>query len=133
MRLGYFPEALTCADEADRIARETGATPMLALAAGLREELDLLHGVPGPDLPEPAPLLPELSGREREISVLVSQGHTNQRIAHTLELSPKTVETYLARIFKKLGVCSRAEVAAMVGRAAHRGGQEPVPTARRAA
>ncbi|WP_409060175.1 LuxR C-terminal-related transcriptional regulator [Streptomyces sp. SYP-A7185] len=133
MRLGYFPEALACADEADHIARDTGATPMLALAAGLREELDLLHGVPGPVPQEPASLLPELSGREREISVLVSQGHTNQRIARSLELSPKTVETYLARIFKKLGVCSRAEVAAMVGRAAHLGSQEPVPTARPAA
>ncbi|MFE6162607.1 AAA family ATPase [Streptomyces sp. NPDC056486] len=133
LRLGYFPEALTCADEAERIARATGATPMLALAAGLREELDLLHGVARPAPQEPAPLLPELSGREREISVLVSQGHTNQRIAHTLELSPKTVETYLARIFKKLGVCSRAEVAAMVGRAAHLVTQEPVPTARPAA
>ncbi|MFD9396987.1 AAA family ATPase [Streptomyces sp. NPDC060000] len=119
LRLGYFSTALACATEAEETAGATGSTPMLELTRQLRDEADLLHGIVTPTADESAPkqLLPELSGREREISVLVSQGHTNQRIAHTLELSPKTVETYLARIFKKLGVCSRAEVAAMVGRA----------------
>jgi DNA-binding CsgD family transcriptional regulator len=56
-----------------------------------------------------------LSGRELEVAVLVSVGRTNQQIARRLELSHKTVETYLGRIFKKLFVSSRAEVAALVG------------------
>ncbi|MFF2601359.1 AAA family ATPase [Streptomyces californicus] len=56
-----------------------------------------------------------LSRRELEVAVLVSVGRTNQQIARRLELSHKTVETYLGRIFKKLFVCSRAEVAALVG------------------
>ncbi|GLU50154.1 ATP-binding protein [Nocardiopsis ansamitocini] len=60
--------------------------------------------------------LESLSGREMEIALLVSDGRTNQQIARRLELSHKTVETYLARIFKKLVVSSRAEVAATVGR-----------------
>ncbi|MDS0136665.1 MULTISPECIES: AAA family ATPase [unclassified Amycolatopsis] len=74
--------------------------------------------------PEPDPLpdadmpseLAQLSGREREISRLVSDGRTNQQIARTLGLSHKTVETYLARIFKKLALCSRAQLATIVGR-----------------
>jgi DNA-binding CsgD family transcriptional regulator len=81
-----------------------------------------------PDAPDPLPDEPDaglaglpselaqLSGREREISRLVSDGRTNQQIARTLGLSHKTVETYLARIFKKLALCSRAQLATIVGR-----------------
>lgn len=57
-----------------------------------------------------------LSGRELEIAVYVSQGCTNSHIATLLGLSPKTVETHLSRMFRKLEVRSRAEVASMVGR-----------------
>jgi DNA-binding CsgD family transcriptional regulator len=57
-----------------------------------------------------------LSRRETEVAQLVSAGRTNQQIARVLELSHKTVETYLGRIFQKLSVQSRAEVAAIVGR-----------------
>lgn len=49
--------------------------------------------------------------------MLVSGGRTNQQIARALAISHKTVETHLGRIFKKLQVSSRAEVAAVVGRA----------------
>lgn len=61
-------------------------------------------------------LLP-LSGRELEVAQLVALGHTNHQIANRLRLSNKTVETYLSRIFNKLGVSSRAVVAAMITRA----------------
>ncbi len=62
------------------------------------------------------PELDQLSERELEIAVLISKGRTNQQIAHTLKLSHKTVETYLARIFKKLRICSRTQVATLIGR-----------------
>lgn len=55
-----------------------------------------------------------LTARERQIAELVSAGCTNQQIARSLCLSPKTVESHLARMFGKLGVCSRAQVAALV-------------------
>lgn len=60
--------------------------------------------------------LDHLSGREQEVAVLVSRGRTNQQIARALGVSHKTVETHLKRIFTKLAVCSRAEVAKLVGR-----------------
>jgi DNA-binding NarL/FixJ family response regulator len=60
-----------------------------------------------------------LSRRELEIAVLISKGRTNQQIANNLTLSQKTVETYLARVFKKLGIRSRAQVAAIIGRCHH--------------
>lgn len=61
-----------------------------------------------------------LSSRERQIADLVSDGRTNRQIGTSLKLSPRTVETYLERIFAKLEVSSRSEVAAAVARASTR-------------
>ena len=55
-----------------------------------------------------------LSGREREVAELVAEGRTNREIAEVLFLSPKTVENHMARIFSKLDVSARAQVAGYV-------------------
>jgi DNA-binding NarL/FixJ family response regulator len=60
--------------------------------------------------------LDSLSGREREVAELVAGGRTNKEIAGELFLSEKTVESHMTRLFGKLGVRSRAEVAEAVGR-----------------
>jgi len=60
--------------------------------------------------------LDSLSGREREVADLVALGRTNKEIAGELFLSEKTVESHMSRLFGKLGVRSRAEVAEAVGR-----------------
>jgi DNA-binding NarL/FixJ family response regulator len=60
--------------------------------------------------------LAALSGREREVADLVALGRTNKEIAAELFLSEKTVESHMTRLFGKLGVRSRAEVAEAVGR-----------------
>jgi len=57
----------------------------------------------------PAPIA-TLSAREREVLVLVAQGHTNQAVADRLALSVKTVESYRARLMQKLGLTNRAEL-----------------------
>jgi len=49
-----------------------------------------------------------LSEREAEVFRLVALGHTNSEIAELTFVSVKTVETYKARLLKKLGVESRA-------------------------
>ncbi len=61
--------------------------------------------------------LDALSGREREIAELVAEGRTNREIGEQVFLSEKTVEGHLTRIFAKLGVTSRVEVAEAIGRA----------------
>jgi non-specific serine/threonine protein kinase len=57
----------------------------------------------------------QLSGRQREIAVLVSQGLTNQAIAQKLHLSVSTIENHLTALFAKIGVANRAELSTWVG------------------
>jgi len=49
-------------------------------------------------------LLELLSSREKEILILVAEGHTSAEIANQLFLSPKTVDTYRSRLMKKINV-----------------------------
>jgi two-component system response regulator NreC len=53
--------------------------------------------------------LQELSDREQEVLILLGNGYTNQAIAEKLDISPKTVATYRARIGEKLGLRSTTD------------------------
>jgi DNA-binding CsgD family transcriptional regulator len=55
-----------------------------------------------------------LTQRERQVADLVVSRHTNPEIAAALFLSPKTVETHLRHIFRKLDVTSRVQLARTV-------------------
>lgn len=57
--------------------------------------------------PAPVELLSE---REREVLCEVAKGNTNQQIADAVGLSVKTIESYRARLMKKLGLKQRAEL-----------------------
>ena len=48
--------------------------------------------------------LADLTERERQVLALMAEGRSNQGIAERLYLAPKTVETYVHRIFTKLGL-----------------------------
>jgi DNA-binding NarL/FixJ family response regulator len=62
--------------------------------------------------------LARLSTREREVLQLLAEGRTGTEIAQRLSLSPKTVETYRARLVEKLGI---RDVAGLVRFAIQRG------------
>lgn len=51
-----------------------------------------------------------LTGREREVLQLLAEGKTTRKIAATLHVSVKTVESHRQRIMKKLGLFSVAEL-----------------------
>lgn len=55
--------------------------------------------------------LATLSLREREVLLLVVNGHSSGEIGDRLHLSPKTVDTYRSRLMRKVGV---ADVAGLV-------------------
>jgi DNA-binding CsgD family transcriptional regulator len=48
---------------------------------------------------------------EARVAELVAAGRSNREVAGELFMSPKTVEAHLSRIYRKLGVRSRAELA----------------------
>jgi DNA-binding CsgD family transcriptional regulator len=59
---------------------------------------------------------PVLTARELEVSALVADGLTNRQIARCLKISPRTVEAHLDHVRTKLGLNSRAQVAAWSAR-----------------
>ena len=52
-----------------------------------------------------------LTPQELQIARCVARGATNKEAAADLFLSPKTIETHLTRVYRKLGVRSRSELA----------------------
>jgi DNA-binding NarL/FixJ family response regulator len=55
---------------------------------------------------------PELTAQERLVAHLVAGGRTNREVASELIISVKTVEHHLSRVYTKLGLRSRTELAA---------------------
>jgi pimeloyl-ACP methyl ester carboxylesterase/DNA-binding CsgD family transcriptional regulator len=60
--------------------------------------------------------LSALSERERQIVAALAEGRSNAEIAAALFISDKTVRNALTRIFEKLGVRSRTQAMALLGR-----------------
>jgi DNA-binding CsgD family transcriptional regulator len=56
-----------------------------------------------------------LTPSERRVAELAAEGHTNGSIASSLFINMKTVESHLARAYRKLGVKSRVELQALLG------------------
>lgn len=54
--------------------------------------------------------LDNLSDREQEVLSLAAEGYTSAEIGKKLFLSPKTVDTYRARLMQKLGISHRSEM-----------------------
>jgi DNA-binding CsgD family transcriptional regulator len=56
-----------------------------------------------------------LTPREREVALLAAVGHSSRDIGERLHLSTRTVDTHLARVYRKLGITSRTELAPALG------------------
>jgi DNA-binding CsgD family transcriptional regulator len=54
----------------------------------------------------------ELTPTERRIAGLLAEGRTVKAVAELAFMSPKTVEAHLTRVYRKLGISSRAELGA---------------------
>jgi pimeloyl-ACP methyl ester carboxylesterase/DNA-binding CsgD family transcriptional regulator len=68
----------------------------------------------------PAPAAPEalLTARQLQVAALVAEGLTNRQIAERLGIQERSAEGHLERIRQRLGVTSRAQVAAWWARRA---------------
>jgi DNA-binding NarL/FixJ family response regulator len=54
--------------------------------------------------------LDQLTGREREVLQLIARGYTYKEIAGRLHLSPRTVESHVSAVLRKLQLSSRHEL-----------------------
>jgi ATP/maltotriose-dependent transcriptional regulator MalT len=81
----------------------------LGAARWAMEALDELHasGVPG----QPMASKNLLSPQELKIAQLAVRGLSNREIAQELYVSPRTVSSHLYRIFPKLGIATRGQIA----------------------
>ena len=55
-----------------------------------------------------------LTPREIRVARAVAEGWTNREVAAALFISPRTVDAHLSRIYRKLGLRSRSELAKLV-------------------
>ncbi|GGV15099.1 response regulator [Streptomyces griseoflavus] len=105
---GSEPEEML---NAIRIAAEGEALLSPVATKGLIARFLAQEGPSDPDRDrDRAEKLRSLTGREREVLVLVAGGHSNDEIAERLEVSPLTVKTHVNRAMAKLGARDRAQL-----------------------
>lgn len=68
-----------------------------------RQMLDWLRRPPSP--------VDQLTGRERDVLLLLAQGRSNKQIARELDLSEGTIKGYVSQVLGKLGVDDRTQAA----------------------
>jgi pimeloyl-ACP methyl ester carboxylesterase/DNA-binding CsgD family transcriptional regulator len=80
-------------------------------AAVVRAVLEFLGDAPGPSVPDERGAQ-ELTARQLQVAALVADGLTNRQIADRLGIEERSAEGHVERIRTRLGVTSRAQVAA---------------------
>lgn len=110
-RAGRRRDAQRRLGEAVSLAQACGAR---ALATRANDELGVL-------IARPRRLqfsgVESLTASERRVALMAAEGQSNSQIAQALFVTPKTVENHLGRVYIKLGVKSRAQLAPMFGEA----------------
>lgn len=66
-------------------------------------------------IPGRGPASPELTEAERRVATLAAEGLANKEIAARLYVTVRTVEAHLSKAYAKLGLRSRAQLAARLG------------------
>ncbi|OBF33961.1 helix-turn-helix transcriptional regulator [Mycolicibacterium peregrinum] len=114
-----FGDLVAAADAAGRAAvayrRKDMRGSALAAATRATALADACGGAATPALLAVAERLP-LTGREREIAMLIGAGLSSRAIADRLRLSIRTVEGHIYRAMAKTGVSTRAELIALLPR-----------------
>ena len=92
----------------EQVARFEGAGRLLELDVAL----DLARPVTAAAPPAPTERLGPLTARELEVAQLLARGLRNRQMADALVITDKTAANHVQRVLEKLGVGSRAEIAA---------------------
>ena len=110
---GYVTKTISGPELADAIRRVAeGDAVFSPRLAGF--VLDAFAGAgeagPGGTAPSFDPELDQLTAREREVLRLIARGYAYKEIARELSISPKTVETHVSAVLRKLQLSSRHEL-----------------------
>ncbi|GAA2827085.1 hypothetical protein GCM10010452_64210 [Crossiella cryophila] len=111
---GHRERALGELDRAAALFTGAGAELLLKETTRQQRRLGLRRVPTGPGPTHSAP--GDLTRRESEVAALAGEGLTNKAIATRLFLSERTVETHLARVYRKLGVPRRSALVAHLHR-----------------
>ncbi|MEU0785389.1 LuxR C-terminal-related transcriptional regulator [Streptomyces sp. NPDC006173] len=103
--------AEAAAAAADAWRRKGDARKVTAATADATRLADLCEGARTPILSTIAGAVEPLTKREQEIALLAASGKTSKAISQHLTLSVRTVDNHLQRIYLKLGVRSRGDLA----------------------
>jgi len=79
------------------------------IAPGLEQDAVLALGRFARRAREGAEVAADLTSREQQVLELLSEGQTMRQIATRLSISPRTVETHVAKLYRKLGVRTRVQ------------------------
>ena len=99
---GYLPKGAAGADLVDAVRRVARGEDYLHHSVGVALAREAVGGSDEGQV--------YLSARETTVGRLLALGHTNAEVAELLIVSVRTVETYRAHLFRKLGVHTRAEL-----------------------
>lgn len=111
---GFLLKHTPPAEIAQAIQRVAAGDPMMSPEV-LRTLMGLVAGAEADPRRERArAALARLSPGERDVARLVGEGYTNQEIGGTLLMSTATVKAYVSRIFTKLSVSNRTQIAMLV-------------------
>ncbi len=103
---GYVTKTISTSDLADAIERVAeGDAVFSPRLAGF--VLDAFSSLP---VGEVDPELDALSTREREVLRYIARGYTYREIAEALYISPKTVESHVSSVLRKLQLSNRHEL-----------------------
>jgi DNA-binding NarL/FixJ family response regulator len=103
---GYVTKTISGPELLDAIARTaTGDAVFSPRLAGI--VLDAFSSVPMHDI---NPELDQLTAREREVLRVIARGYAYKEIAKELSISPKTVETHVSAVLRKLQLSNRHEL-----------------------
>jgi len=95
-------------------ALRLGASGFVLKTAPIAELVEAIRRVASGGLAfgvRPIGLAPIFTAREREVVALVVEGRSNDEIGAALGITSKTVEAHLSRLFDRLGLQSRTELA----------------------
>jgi DNA-binding NarL/FixJ family response regulator len=111
---GFLLKDTPPADIVDAIRKVADGDPMLSPSVTARLIAQLTAGAAPERVRQAKDRLARLTDREQEVAVAVGKGLSNAEIARLLHLSVPTVKAHIGRLFAKLEVGNRVQIAICV-------------------